>query len=173
MYQVITMFGDNEPWWFLKTGKKILKQKKHSSLWRSTTSVQKQWIAIHQNYEYINAKSNFLSAFWNDGDERWCEECDDDLQQYKGLALLKNHQPITVESRKEFYETTNTSGKTKRCERPKQVLGANQKHKNYYEGPKVIVTWALGHLLGLKMPEDLNKEWQSWQMDTLPMIPKN
>ncbi len=52
------------------------------------------------------------------------------------------------------------------------MLGANQKHKNYYEGPKVIVTWALGHLLGLKMPEDLNKEWQSWQMDTLPMIPK-
>ncbi|MFP3775368.1 DNA topoisomerase III [Enterococcus mundtii] len=53
-----------------------------------------------------------------------------------------------------------------------KVLGANQKHKNYYEGPKVIVTWALGHLLGLKMPEDLNKEWQSWQMETLPMIPK-
>ena len=37
----------------------------------------------------------------------------------------------------------------------------------------MIVTWALGHLLGLKMPEDLNKEWQSWQMETLPMIPKN
>lgn len=54
-----------------------------------------------------------------------------------------------------------------------KVLGANQKHKNYYEGPKVIVTWALGHLLGLKMPEDINKEWQSWQMETLPMIPKN
>lgn len=54
-----------------------------------------------------------------------------------------------------------------------KVLGANQKHKNYYEGPKVIVTWALGHLLGLKMPEDLNKEWATWQMETLPMIPKN
>ncbi|MGN8981737.1 DNA topoisomerase III [Enterococcus villorum] len=54
-----------------------------------------------------------------------------------------------------------------------KVLGANQKHKNYYEGPKVIVTWALGHLLGLKMPEELNKEWQSWQMETLPMIPKH
>uniref|UniRef100_UPI00403F1D46 DNA topoisomerase III n=1 Tax=Candidatus Enterococcus willemsii TaxID=1857215 RepID=UPI00403F1D46 len=53
-----------------------------------------------------------------------------------------------------------------------RVLGANQKHKNYYEGPKVIVTWALGHLLGLKMPEDLNKEWQTWKMETLPMIPK-
>ncbi|WP_086444891.1 DNA topoisomerase III [Candidatus Enterococcus lemimoniae] len=53
-----------------------------------------------------------------------------------------------------------------------KVLGANQKNKSYYEGPTVIVTWALGHLLGLKMPEDINKEWQSWQMETLPMVPK-
>ncbi|MGK0552391.1 DNA topoisomerase III [Enterococcus faecalis] len=53
-----------------------------------------------------------------------------------------------------------------------RVLGANQKNKNYYEGPKVIVTWALGHLLGLKMPEDLNQQWQTWQLDTLPMIPQ-
>jgi len=52
-------------------------------------------------------------------------------------------------------------------------LGCEQKHKNYYEGPKVIVTWALGHLLGLKMPEDLNKDWANWQLETLPMIPKN
>lgn len=37
----------------------------------------------------------------------------------------------------------------------------------------MIVTWALGHLLGLKMPEDINKDWQSWQMATLPMVPKN
>lgn len=54
-----------------------------------------------------------------------------------------------------------------------KVLGANQKNKSYYEGPTVIVTWALGHLLGLKMPEDITKEWQSWQMETLPMLPKN
>ncbi|MDN6142013.1 MAG: DNA topoisomerase 3 [Tetragenococcus halophilus] len=36
-----------------------------------------------------------------------------------------------------------------------------------------MVTWALGHLLGLKMPEDINKNWQTWQMETLPMIPRN
>ena len=61
------------------------------------------------------SKIIFLSAFWNDGDERRCEECDDDLQQYKGLALLKDYQPITLESRKDFMKTTNSSGKAKRC----------------------------------------------------------
>lgn len=53
-----------------------------------------------------------------------------------------------------------------------KVLGATQKSKNYIEGKNVIVTWALGHLLGLKMPEDYNKEWANWDMKTLPMIPK-
>ena len=53
-----------------------------------------------------------------------------------------------------------------------RVLKATKKNKNYYEGDKVIVTWALGHLLTLKMPEDLNKEWQQWQLETLPKLPK-
>ncbi len=53
-----------------------------------------------------------------------------------------------------------------------KILGADQKHKNYYEGKDHVVTWALGHLLTLKMPEDLKNEWQTWQMETLPMIPK-
>ena len=52
------------------------------------------------------------------------------------------------------------------------MVKATKKTKNYYEGDKVIVTWALGHLLTLKMPEDLNKEWQQWQLETLPMLPK-
>lgn len=52
------------------------------------------------------------------------------------------------------------------------ILGATKKNKNYYEGPNYVVTWALGHLLTLKMPEDLKKEWQTWQMETLPMLPK-
>ncbi|KRN90569.1 DNA topoisomerase III [Ligilactobacillus ceti] len=53
-----------------------------------------------------------------------------------------------------------------------RVLGATQQHKNYFEGKDVIVTWALGHLLSLKMPEEIDRNWQKWQMETLPMIPK-
>ncbi|MGX7419685.1 DNA topoisomerase 3 [Carnobacterium gallinarum] len=52
-----------------------------------------------------------------------------------------------------------------------RVLGANQKSKNYIEGKDYIVTWALGHLLGLKMPEDYKKEWATWDMESLPLIP--
>ncbi|MGG1575756.1 DNA topoisomerase 3 [Fictibacillus sp. NRS-1165] len=53
-----------------------------------------------------------------------------------------------------------------------RVLGCNQQTKQSIEGPKYIVTWALGHLVELKMPEDYNKEYKTWRMEDLPIIPK-
>lgn len=53
-----------------------------------------------------------------------------------------------------------------------RVLGCNQKHKSYIEGPNYVVTWALGHLVELKMPEDYEKRYQTWRLEDLPIIPK-
>lgn len=52
------------------------------------------------------------------------------------------------------------------------LLGANVKQKTYFEGPNYIITWAYGHLLSLKMPEEIKPEWKTWALETLPMIPK-
>ena len=35
-----------------------------------------------------------------------------------------------------------------------------------------IYTWALGHLVGLKEPEDLNPEYKTWRLEHLPIIPE-
>ncbi|MGM0215395.1 DUF1033 family protein [Enterococcus sp. AZ109] len=121
MYQVITMYGDNEPWWFFEDWKEdITEEKQFDNFDEAEKYFDERWEALSQDYTYHNTKKNYLSAFWNEEDERWCEECDDYLQQYWGLALLMDNQAITVESRKEFYETTNTSGKAKCCKRFKQ-----------------------------------------------------
>ncbi|WP_416354060.1 DNA topoisomerase 3 [Agrilactobacillus fermenti] len=53
------------------------------------------------------------------------------------------------------------------------IIGATDKHKTYYEGKDYVVTWAYGHLLTLKMPEDLNPEWRQWALEPLPMLPKH
>ncbi|MCJ8005880.1 DNA topoisomerase III [Lederbergia wuyishanensis] len=53
-----------------------------------------------------------------------------------------------------------------------RVLGCTNKQKHYIEGPKYIITWALGHLIELKMPEDYNHKYKTWNMDDLPIIPK-
>lgn len=53
-----------------------------------------------------------------------------------------------------------------------RVLHCNKKTNNYIEGNDYIVTWALGHLVTLADPEEYGKEYQTWDMDTLPMLPK-
>lgn len=54
-----------------------------------------------------------------------------------------------------------------------RVLGANTKQNGYYEGNGYLVTWSLGHLMTLKMPEQYHPEWAEWTFDTLPMIPEH
>ncbi|HSU79040.1 MAG TPA: DNA topoisomerase 3, partial [Candidatus Angelobacter sp.] len=54
-----------------------------------------------------------------------------------------------------------------------RVLGLKEQKKHYIEGPHYVVTWALGHLVELKMPEDYEKAYQTWRMEDLPIIPKH
>ncbi|WP_346879689.1 MULTISPECIES: DNA topoisomerase III [unclassified Clostridium] len=54
-----------------------------------------------------------------------------------------------------------------------KVLKCNQSKGAYIEGSKYVVTWALGHLVGLQDPEDYDAKYKKWSMETLPMIPKH
>lgn len=49
--------------------------------------------------------------------------------------------------------------------------GKFEQHEGYWEGPEHIITWAVGHLLELKTPEDYSPELSAWLMDSLPIIP--
>jgi DNA topoisomerase III len=53
-----------------------------------------------------------------------------------------------------------------------RVLCCNQKHKSYMEGNQYIVTWALGHLIELKMPEHYDTKYKTWNLEDLPIIPQ-
>lgn len=53
-----------------------------------------------------------------------------------------------------------------------RVLGCREIKKNYIEGKNYVVTWALGHLVELKMPEHYDQKYKTWRMEDLPIIPK-
>lgn len=54
-----------------------------------------------------------------------------------------------------------------------RVLKCNNKNKGFIEGPKYVVTWALGHLVTLAEPEEYDKKYKEWRMEDLPMLPSN
>lgn len=51
MYQVITMFGDNEPWWFFEDWEEDIEEEEtFESFEEARQAYEKQWNEIHQNY---------------------------------------------------------------------------------------------------------------------------
>jgi DNA topoisomerase-3 len=41
----------------------------------------------------------------------------------------------------------------------------------YFENQNTIITWAIGHLMELKEPEEYDKKWRTWNLGTLPVLP--
>jgi len=52
------------------------------------------------------------------------------------------------------------------------VLGASRRRKGFLEGGGYVVTWAVGHLVGLAEPEGIRPAWRSWRRELLPMLPR-
>ena len=49
------------------------------------------------------------------------------------------------------------------------VVGANHRMNGYLEGNNYQVTWAIGHLVSLAMPNAYG--YEKWGLDYLPLIP--
>lgn len=50
-----------------------------------------------------------------------------------------------------------------------RILSANNKEDGYLSGNGYYVTWAIGHLVGLAMPEDYGIS--GFQKENLPILP--
>ena len=51
-----------------------------------------------------------------------------------------------------------------------KVVGATTKQNGYMEGDKYIVTWAVGHLIGLKQPQEHDEKYKKWNLGNLPIF---
>lgn len=63
------------------------------------------------------------------------------------------------------------------CEKPSlaaavaENLGKPIKKDGYFEVGGDCVAWLHGHIMELKMPEDYDKSWKAYRLETLPLIP--
>ncbi|HWM88004.1 MAG TPA: DNA topoisomerase 3, partial [Kofleriaceae bacterium] len=54
-----------------------------------------------------------------------------------------------------------------------RVLGASRRGQGTISGGGYVVTWAIGHLVGLAEPHQIRPEWKRWQRALLPMLPRS
>ena len=52
-----------------------------------------------------------------------------------------------------------------------RVLGADKRGDGYLAGNGYVVTWAIGHLVALAEPHEMNPAWKQWRPDLLPILP--
>ncbi|WP_168122640.1 type IA DNA topoisomerase [Paenibacillus sp. HB172176] len=45
-------------------------------------------------------------------------------------------------------------------------------HRTYMEGERYIITWAIGHLIGLAEPDAYDDRYKKWNINDLPIIPE-
>ena len=53
-----------------------------------------------------------------------------------------------------------------------RTLGATQSGQGYLHGNGYVVTWAIGHLVALPEPHEIDPSWKQWRRNTLPMLPR-
>ena len=54
-----------------------------------------------------------------------------------------------------------------------KVLGAYQRQDGYMEGNGYLVSWCVGHLVGLAQPDAYDETYKKWSRESLPIIPEN
>ena len=53
-----------------------------------------------------------------------------------------------------------------------RVLGKAKKIDDYYENDEYVISSALGHLIELPMPADVDKKYARWTLSNLPILPE-
>jgi len=53
-----------------------------------------------------------------------------------------------------------------------KCLSINNKRDGYLEGNGYQITWAFGHLVELKEPDEYDPAWKRWTLESLPIIPE-
>lgn len=53
------------------------------------------------------------------------------------------------------------------------ALHVNGRQNGYIENSEYVITWCVGHLVGLVYPEDYDMKYKKWRLEDLPFLPEN
>ncbi|HFR3938816.1 DUF1033 family protein [Streptococcus sp. 32226D021BW] len=95
MYQVIKMYGDFEPWWFLDGWEEDIVSKVAFDRYEDALKAfQKEWVRLSEKFPKKQSKNGTMVAFWDESEQHWCEECDEYLQRYHSLMLVEARENL-------------------------------------------------------------------------------
>ena len=116
MYRVIEMYGDFEPWWFLDGWENdIIQEQRFEKYYNALKFYKIRWLKLETEFKEYKSRSDLMTVFWNEKDQRWCEECDDYVQQYRSIILLEDEKVIPRSKYRPGYAKQNGLEKHRSC----------------------------------------------------------
>ena len=116
MYRVIEMYGDYEPWWFIEGWEEdVIMSQSFDKYYDALKYYKLCWFELEKKNPLYKSRSDLMTIFWDPADQRWCDECDEYLQQYHSLALLQDGQVIPDEKLRPGYEKQTGQEKHRSC----------------------------------------------------------
>lgn len=108
MYQVVELYGNFEPWWFLEDWKEDIIGVQTFDTFEEALGVYKnKWWRLRVSHPFYRSHESLLSAFWDLEDQSWCDDCDESLQEYRSLALLYNWEELDEQYHLKEFEQRN------------------------------------------------------------------
>ena len=91
MYKVYEMYGDLEPWWLLEGWEEDITASKEFASYQEAYSYYEERQQVYRGrLPETKSRKEGMAVFWDRKDQRWCEECNEYLQQYHSVFLLES-----------------------------------------------------------------------------------
>ena len=97
MFEVIYMKAEFEPWWMFEGWEEtIVSRHAFSDITKVNAHLNGILIVLREKYENETIKNDCFYAFWSENEKIYCDACDDDLQIYHGVMLMKEGRPTNI-----------------------------------------------------------------------------
>lgn len=108
MYQVVELYGYFEPWWFLEDWREdIVEAESFDTFEEALATFKRKWTYLKVSHPYYKSQSSLLTAFWAPHNQSYCDDCEEPLQEYRSLALLKNWEELPEAYHQAVYQKRN------------------------------------------------------------------
>ncbi|NYF24711.1 DUF1033 family protein [Sporosarcina sp. JAI121] len=94
MFEVIYMKADYEPWWMFDEWEDTIRSR-HSfdDVNSAVLHFEKLIAELRKKHKHEAVKKDCFYAFWSEDEINFCDGCDEDLQLYHGIILMKDGKP--------------------------------------------------------------------------------
>jgi hypothetical protein len=90
-WTILITEGDYEPWVFLDGWEENIKERMVFEYKKDAVQKYLELLKLYKiRYKHSEKRGLSIFGFWNEGEEVYCEACDEFLQVFHGLLFLEN-----------------------------------------------------------------------------------